>query len=224
MVNAPALGEAGRRVRCASCGHIWHQAADAAALEAAEMAEPIPESVRPVPKGSALPAAIDVRTAAEGADAPPSFAYVCFILIFLSLSMVALLKRDAIVLAWEPAARIFSAISFPVPVAGEGLVFSDSRAFERKDPKDHVIYIEASVKNKTALDIVLPAVDVTILGHEGVLDTRHYLSQGRVIPAGELQPFRIPVSKPPEGGDAVILTFSAGAEAIKKTGGGQHGH
>lgn len=209
MVNAQSLGDGGRKVRCASCGHIWLQKPEAEALKAAETAEPIPDAVRPVPEGSALPAAIDVTVVDEGPGAHWSFAFVCFALIFTCMASTVLAKREALVRKWEPSARLFSAIGKHVPVVGEGLVFSDARAYENKDPQDHRIYIEASVKNGTAKNMVLPAVDVTVLGPTGLLDTRHYLSQGKVIEAGQAQPFRIPVSNPPDGGDTVILIFSA---------------
>src|SRR5690606_21007553 len=62
------LGVAGRKVRCGVCGHEWFQepvdepytreSADAASLndiEGHRVAEPIPDSVRPIPEGSNVP-------------------------------------------------------------------------------------------------------------------------------------------------------------------------
>ncbi|MCE3233486.1 MAG: hypothetical protein K0R98_1743 [Rickettsiaceae bacterium] len=56
-VKTEAIGEKGRRVKCAKCAHAWFQAPDVealAALVAAAPQEP-PVAVEPIPQGSNVP-------------------------------------------------------------------------------------------------------------------------------------------------------------------------
>jgi predicted Zn finger-like uncharacterized protein len=56
-VKAEAIGEKGRKVKCAKCAHSWFQAPDAEALAAIAAAnvQPEPEVIAPIPQGSNVP-------------------------------------------------------------------------------------------------------------------------------------------------------------------------
>lgn len=55
VVKAEAIGENGRKVKCAKCAHSWFQAPNTEALEAAKAAQPEPAAVEPIPEGSNVP-------------------------------------------------------------------------------------------------------------------------------------------------------------------------
>jgi len=58
VVKAQAIGEDGRKVKCARCKHTWFQKPDIEVLEAAKKANvtDVPEEMEPVPDGSNVPA------------------------------------------------------------------------------------------------------------------------------------------------------------------------
>jgi predicted Zn finger-like uncharacterized protein len=132
LVDEQALGgRAGRTVRCATCGHTWHQAAPPELLPADEGSriEPALE-VPPRPKVVAE-ASIGVPPRSEAALKPraPSrrspkavlrwFLLVTFVL--LAILAGAILARGAVVGMWPSTARLFAIPGLPVEPLGARL-------------------------------------------------------------------------------------------------------
>ncbi|MBI3418712.1 MAG: zinc-ribbon domain-containing protein [Proteobacteria bacterium] len=63
VVDPRALGSTGRKVRCSKCRHEW-QASAPLITQPADL-QPLPQSVKPIPAGSALPA-MSAAAAASG--------------------------------------------------------------------------------------------------------------------------------------------------------------
>src|SRR5271170_1326623 len=78
IVDPKALGPTGRTVRCASCKHTWMQAPPDDMPKPVDV-EPAPDSVRPIPPGSNLPAFTQPRRRAGLA-----IGWLAFLLVLLA--------------------------------------------------------------------------------------------------------------------------------------------
>lgn len=227
LLNTAVLGAEGRRVRCSKCAHIWHQAPEkteeagespgvdappieiemrdkqeepAATMEAVEV-EPVPESVKPIPEGSALPAL--------PAEAPLSLRYfgISFAGVFATILLVLLVSRSTLVGAWEPSAGLYDAIGLDAPVRGAGLTFENLAAFEHETRDGKLLVVEGRIVNISEEDRPIPPLSVTLLGTDGVLMEKVLESkEERILKAGESTKFQTRVTNPAPGSLSVRLS------------------
>jgi predicted Zn finger-like uncharacterized protein len=116
LVDEEALrGDSGRTVRCAHCGHTWHQAAppEPNLDEAAGRIEPALEvPPRPAPSSEVLPG----PRAAPASPRPVgrrggwgAFRWVmAAVLLILAILAGVVFARGAVVALWPPAARLYA--------------------------------------------------------------------------------------------------------------------
>jgi len=126
-VDDSAIGGAGRTVRCAKCGHLWHYAREmAAATAAAPAAAASAEAKTPVPPlrieppseagtPPPPPAPVVPSRPVSGEPVPPrprrwgaGLAWAALILILAAIALVAVLARDQIVALWPGTARVYA--------------------------------------------------------------------------------------------------------------------
>ena len=92
LVDPTALGEAGRRVRCTRCGHMWRQT-----------------------PGANEPAASDSATPPVPLDRPPAWAGWAAAGLFVIAALAGLaLARNAIVTSWPGTVSIYDAVGLPI--------------------------------------------------------------------------------------------------------------
>ncbi|MGE0716918.1 MAG: MJ0042-type zinc finger domain-containing protein, partial [Alphaproteobacteria bacterium] len=114
LVDPRSLGAAGRTVRCANCGHSWHQTPPADAPRRIDVAPP-PGPETPVVRANlpALPPPQRPRT--------NYLPWTLALAIMVALVVVAHLGRDRIVEAWPPAAKLYAMLGVRVEAVGAGL-------------------------------------------------------------------------------------------------------
>jgi predicted Zn finger-like uncharacterized protein len=132
LVDEQALGgRAGRTVRCATCGHTWHQAAPPELVPVDERSriEPALE-VPPRPKVVAEESlGVPPRPGATSEPpAPPRRSrwaalrwLLLVMLVVLAILAGGILARGAVVSIWPSAARLFALAGLPVDPLGAGL-------------------------------------------------------------------------------------------------------
>lgn len=147
-VDETTLGEAGRKVRCAACGHTWHVSPEAKTEPAAVEPEPLQESgpLRPVPKDSArawrdkVEARRRRRWQMVGGGA---WAVVAAALI-ACLAAAWIFKLD-IVRAWPQSASAYAALGVNANIYG--MEFGDVAARRVTVDGQPVLEIQSRLKN-----------------------------------------------------------------------------
>ena len=207
------LGASGRKVRCGACGHMWFQdqvdeiyekPADHAAptdgidisfsdhLDA-EILEPIPEIIQPIPEGSSVPAVngapvslISFLTSRESLNG-----------ILTAMAIVAviaaglLVMRVPVVGVWAPSALVFEKMKIPVPVPGAGLIFDRVTAKAVPDEAGHyTLTLSGNVINLKAEATKMPSIRATLRESEAQPgDSWIVVMDEAVIEAEETVPF-----------------------------------
>ncbi len=176
MLSAQMLAPEGRRVRCSACREQWFQLPDPdELLENIErqMAE-IPDSVKPIPKGSALP--VLRKDKPEGLENPLSTmgagfagAGVVFVVVFALL----IVMKPVMVRVWLPSAGLYQALGLSVEGYGEGLSF-DQLAVAQEAGKG--LRIQGRILNLSSLTQVLPMIEATVTDHKGQVKARWYIA------------------------------------------------
>ncbi|MEC7028886.1 MAG: MJ0042-type zinc finger domain-containing protein [Pseudomonadota bacterium] len=192
VVPSQQIWEDGRRVRCTSCGNEWYQEPDFGDDEndleedsfAEEMArlnlddedlEPIPESVKPLPEGSAVPAVSDGEDAEEGKKKSPIgkvlglSAAACVFLIIIGLIFI---MSNPMVKIWPNTAVVYDMAGVDIPVKGENLLFKGLEAKTESENGILNLMIKGSVINLETEAAGVPFVQISLIEENGNIADR----------------------------------------------------
>ena len=192
LVDPVALGEAGRRVRCTRCGHVWHQTASADAPKASDQAGP------PVPL-----------------DRPPAWAGWAAAGLFVIAALAGLaLARNAIVTSWPGTVSIYDAVSLPIQAPqAQGLRIVDVQSERVKDGDRTILLVRGLVENTTDRGRRLPPLRAELADEAGsALHQWPVAALTRVLDGGQSTAFESWLEDPPEGAAKVSVGFVADDE------------
>ena len=206
-VEPAALGEGGRRVRCARCGHVWREAAPA-------------DSPEPVAAGTAPAAA---RAATAAATTPPAPAaprrrgrrsdwlaggIAAGVVVAAVAGLVA--ARDEIARAWPPAARLYEAVGLAAGAAEGGLLIRDvvsERVLEGGVP---ILLVRGAIENPTGRSRAVPALRAALKGETGEeLHRWSFTVPAEALDAGQSTTFEGRLARPPDGATGLSVRFAA---------------
>lgn len=189
-----ALGTKGRKLKCSSCEHKWHQLPegvedeapapapvvkkkkkkapppDPVAEEQVEVEEAvghdqIDDEIDPPPLGD-----VSRFRAVRGAeDEKPARPYILYALLILAVAIPAglLAARTSLVHAWPASALLYEKVGMPVPVPGEGLVLQNVYVERRQEGTVEVLVVHGEIRNPGELMISLPALRATVMAEGG---------------------------------------------------------
>jgi predicted Zn finger-like uncharacterized protein len=161
-VSDSAVGPAGRKVRCRSCGHVWFQTpqTDDRTLMAEDMAA-------------------DLRTALGAADRPRvekpakvrrnrgSLAgWAAFGAVAAGLVAAGYLARAQIVQLWPPAALLYEKAGLAVEPPGAGLQLQNVRSEQRVDNGVTLLVVEGQIINVSDAERTVPKVRAVSMGFD----------------------------------------------------------
>ena len=192
LVDPAALGEAGRRVRCTNCGHVWHQTPAAEAAEAPDKAAP------------AVPL-----------DRPPAWAGWAAAGLFVIAALAGLaLARNAIVTSWPGTVSIYDAVGLPIQAPqAQGLRIVDVQSERVKDGDRTILLVRGAVENTTEKGRRLPPLRAVLADEAGsALHQWPVAALARVLDGGQSTPFESWLENPPEGAAKVSVGFVADDE------------
>ena len=177
LVDPAAIGQGGRRVKCARCGHLWRESAvEPVTTAAPASAEPQPVLVGPAgtqaapPPPSAaghitnLPVVIRPRRR-DG----PAVGVALAVLLIGGLAGVGYFARDSIVRFWPPAIRLYDTIGVPVaqPVEtgalGRGLVLRELEVRRVAGSGVEQVVVTGRVENRALITRPVPPIEVRLL-------------------------------------------------------------
>jgi predicted Zn finger-like uncharacterized protein len=225
LVDARALGLKGRTVRCARCGHTWHQDApeDAVAQEPIPQASDVPEAAAAPRRDEPPPRHVDAvpelagerRIQLPALSRPrrrwgPALAWILALVVLLAgLGYAALRERDRIVAVVPGAAAIYARVGFPPEASGTGLEFRNvatSREMENGLP---ALVVSGEVTNVSSVPRDVPKLVVILRdsGEHDLQNTSISVNQARLAP-GETIPFHASIAQPAEAASGVVVTFA----------------
>jgi predicted Zn finger-like uncharacterized protein len=213
-------GPAGRTVRCANCGHIWHQAPAANEAGAGE-ANPSVESPHREPALEATPRQagvprLEVPPRPQPLPTPPrtrhgwaapGWTVVLVLMVLIALAVLAgILARRQVAAMWPHAARFYASIGLPVEASGAGLVIGKIAPARTADG----LMIDGEIANLGSTPRDVPRLRVALQ------DAAEKEVQFEVVdpPKARLQPgeivhFATPFPHPPDAATGVVVTFAS---------------
>ncbi len=192
LVDPAALGEAGRRVRCTNCGHVWHQT-----------------------PGTDAPGVSDSRVAPVPLDRPPAWAGWAAAGLFVIAALAGLaLARNAIVTSWPGTVSIYDAVGLPIQAPqAQGLRIVDVQSERVKDGDRIILLVRGLVENTTEKGRRLPPLRAVLADEAGAaLHQWPVAALTRVLDGGQSTPFESWLEDPPEGAAKVSVGFVADGE------------
>lgn len=162
---------AGRSVRCAKCGHVWHQDAPASALDPGiVMDEPAPPPA-PMQRAEAPPASPQTsfaRSYTPAFNEPPprvrfsmpwgyigvAIGWIGLVGLVLVIGWTATKYRQEIVTSWPQSASIYSKLG--IKTGALGLQVEGVKYHEASEDGQPVLVVTGTLKNPGAAELPVP--------------------------------------------------------------------
>lgn len=192
VVPSASIGDDGRRVRCTNCGNEWYQepnfddedngedinsfSEELARLHDDEDLEPIPDAVKPLPEGSAVPALKD-RNAAQESEPNANFVgritgFSAAAVVFLVIIGVILMLQNTLVKLWPNTAVIYDMAGKDIRVTGEKLLFKGVSAKAVQTEGYVNVNITGSLINLEKEESGVPYVQISLIEEGGSIADR----------------------------------------------------
>jgi predicted Zn finger-like uncharacterized protein len=222
FVEDERLGEAGRSVRCGSCGVRWTARADApldlvdhpetGAVAHEPFAKPTPEPgaamLRDLP-AEALPKVFraQAQTKEKVREAATSgVVWAGLVAGFIFLLGLAVLMRQDISTIWPRAAGAYAMAGLPVNLVG--LTIEGQHAQPALKDGHAVLAVSGALRNVRDHPVVAPPLRISVLDASGhAVAVKIADPGGAQIPPGEARHFLVDVVDPPASAANVDITF-----------------
>lgn len=188
LLPAQSLAPDGRRVKCSNCAELWFQLPDPDELAeyAGEKIEDIPEGVKPIPEGSALPALPDEEYQEYSYPSETTIGYMAAAGVFALTFAVLLALHQPVVTAWPASAAFYEVLGMKMPVAGEGLVFDNLTAKAAlEETGEEKIILEGRIINLTKNTQKVPMIEASLRSPEGKILERWIIAPPQDSVKGE---------------------------------------
>jgi len=233
--DAAKFQPSGRNVRCAKCGHLWHQDPPPAEIDAASDIAVIDDSPPPPPSPPPAPEPMPARPAAfapnpvisretvrmvEAPAKPKSklpgqlavmAGWAGLIVLILLVGWTAMTFRQQIATVWPQSASVYSALGMKMKATGIDI---QDVSFQRSNEGGQsVLSVNGTITNPTAHELPVPQIRVALID-----DDRHELYHWMYTPtvltlkAGESSKFTTRINDPPPGARRFELRFAKAGE------------
>jgi predicted Zn finger-like uncharacterized protein len=192
LVDDAALGgAAGRRVRCANCGNLWHHSPESAVVAEAtgKLPEPAPA---PVGESARLEVPVEPFAAAPAPPPRPSVAAerpagarprsmrlggLGLFVVAAAVVALAIFARDTIIARWPASRPVYETLHLVAPGAGLHVTVTPTRIVD-------ALIINGSIVNRSSVPRQVPPLRVTLRDGNEV----DIASKRVAPPVGELSP------------------------------------
>ncbi len=229
QADAAKFQPSGRNVRCAKCGHLWHQDAppvetdmtpDIAVVDDTP-APPTPEPMpaRPAafsPSPTVSREAVHMVTPPEAPSRVPAqlmtgLGWVGLIALVLLVGWTAMIFRQQIATVWPQSASLYSALG--VKTNATGIDIRDVSYQFRNQDGQRVLVVSGVLDNQTTRELPVPQIRVALID-----DDRHELYHWNFVPGimtlktGQTSKFSTRLTDPPAGARHFELRFAKAGE------------
>ena len=200
MSDSSTFQPSGRAVRCAHCGHGWHQD------------PPEDYSLRALPHTSAGASQDEQRAVQSATNSRKVLkmgqmaGWACLVLCVVAISTVGYSFRTELVRLWPQSATLYSALGVPVNTRGVVFVQTDYDLDLRDGAP--VLTISGNIQNPTETSKTLPAIQFSLRARD-----RSELYSWTIEPpvvelgANETESFQTYIDNPPVGAEDLVVTF-----------------
>ncbi|MEY4964818.1 MAG: hypothetical protein RL274_401 [Pseudomonadota bacterium] len=226
-VDGSKFPAAGRTVRCAKCGHSWHQAGETPEPEIAPDFVELPSQGDPAPHAAPADAASSdppVNPSATRAYAPlpsiptpraplgPKLAVVAgwvgLIAVVLLIAVSAVRYRQDIAVIWPQSAGVYSSLGLPVNASG-----IDFRQVDYKRESEDgqiVLAVTGMIVNAGGRELPVPQTVRVTLSDASKRELYHwnFKPTATVLKPGQSVPFTTRLSSPPAAARHLEVRFA----------------
>jgi predicted Zn finger-like uncharacterized protein len=235
QADATKFAPPGRKVRCAKCGHVWHQEAPVEPEVELEqpVAPPEPSSVfapppsmpamEPEPQRAAYAPAMEAvaprAQAVPVVEARPKprsrtprriglvAGWLALVAVILVIGWSALTYRQQIATVWPQAASLYSALGLHVNT--RGLDFVDVAYHRETEDGQQVLAVSGKLVNISAHEQSVPPIEVTLTDDsKRMLYHWSFSSNVSTLRPGQTVAFLTRLSSPPNGARHLELRFA----------------
>ena len=226
-VDEAKFPASGRTVRCAKCGHSWHQPGP----EPEPVAAPEPDPVLAAPpEPDSAPAAVDPSTPFAPASATRAYApaaqlpekpkgqglqtvavaagWAGLIAVVLLIGYSAVRYRQDIAAIWPQSAAVYSGVGLKVNAGG--IDFRDVAYKRESEDGQPVLVVTGQIVNLASRELPIPqAVRVTLTDADN-RELYHwpFKPSAPTLKAGGTLPFRTRLTNPPAAARFAVVTFA----------------
>jgi predicted Zn finger-like uncharacterized protein len=211
QTDAAKFPPEGRQVRCAKCGHVWHQ--DAAVDEAPGIETPLPQTPpeAPVAVAAPVPARPEPmpRAPAPRATTPPkprrpllpllgvALGWIGLIAVVLLIGLSAVRYRQEITVIWPQSAGVYSSLG--MNVNAHGIDFTDVDYHRESEDGQVVLAVTGRIVNKGSRELPVPQNVRVTLSDASNHELYHWnFAPGiATLKAGQSGAFHTRLSNPP---------------------------
>ena len=219
-VDGAKFPAAGRTVRCAKCGHSWHQGAEAPEPEP-ELPDPLSAAPAPEPEASPYPVNTpsSTRAYAPTATAPeeraplgPKLAvaagWIGLIAVVLLIAVSAVRYRQDIAVIWPQSAGVYSSLGMKVNASGIDFRQVDYR--RESEDGQIVLAVSGMIVNTGARELPVPQTVRVTLSDGDNRELYHWTFKPTVtvLKAGQSVPFTTRLSSPPAAARHLEVRFA----------------
>ncbi len=226
------IGEGGRKVKCAQCGHAWREFAKPESVEAEAPAEGEPAR-NPFAAALQAEAAAEAAAEAEGAVSPAALrraeilrekkaeaerkskqASTVNAAVWAGLAgavalvlVLAAVFREQVARLFPGTATAYAKVGLPVNAAG--LLIEKVRADPSTIQGHKALTVTGVLRNVAGAPVTVPAFRVDIFDKAGhALDRKIIQIAASPMKPGETRPFSLGVADPPAGYQDIAVTFA----------------
>jgi predicted Zn finger-like uncharacterized protein len=216
-VDGSKFPAAGRTVRCAKCGHSWHQPGEMAEPEPAP--EPSVIAPQPAPETVAYDSPSPARSFQPVSVAPepraplgPRIAVVAgwagLIAVVLLIAFAAVRYRQDVATIWPQSAGVYSSLGLPVNASG----IDFRKVNYRRENQDGqvVLAVSGEIVNIGSRELPVPQTVRVTLSDAGNHELYHWTFKpnAAVLAAGQGVPFETRLASPPAAARHLEVRFA----------------
>lgn len=229
QADAAKFQPSGRNVRCAKCGHLWHQDAPPTEVDIASdiaviddgppPAQPEPMPPRPAafsPNPTISRDTVRMVTPPEKPSRLPkqlatAAGWVGLIVLILLVGWTAMTFRQQIATVWPQSASLYAALG--VKTNASGLDIKDVNFQRSNQDGQNILVVSGVLDNQTSRELPVPQIRAALID-----DDRHELYHWTFVPgvmtlkAGQTSKFSTRLTDPPAGARHFELRFAKAGE------------
>jgi predicted Zn finger-like uncharacterized protein len=222
QADAAKFPPSGRDVRCAKCGHVWHQLPPEPEVETeAVVAEPEPAPPPPRPRAYAPPPSRTKEPLAPSAPPkPPSdwprlaalaAGWIGLAVILLSLAAAIALFRHQLVSAWPQSASLYAGLG--AKTNASGLEVDNLKYHEETQDGQPVLAVSGTLVNVSRNELPVPQIRLGLSdGDHRELYHWTFTPDVMTLGPGQSYPFVTRLSSPPAAARHLDVRFAKAGE------------